>query len=392
MKVHALAANMQSWLVGLRRYFHMHPEPSFEEVNTSNKVVAELTRLGIPTVRMAKTGVVGSLAGGKPGPTVALRADMDALSIKEKTGLPFASQNVGYMHACGHDCHMTCLLGAAAILAELKDEIAGTVKFFFQPAEELVQGAKAMVAEGAMEGVDAVFGLHVLGDLPVGTVNVVPGPRMASADIFEITVNGKGGHGSAPHQGVDAILVGAAIIMNLQSVVSRELNPLDPVVVHVGKLVAGDRFNIIASQAWLEGANRTFNPDIRKQLPDIMQRVLENTAAAYRATVEMEYTWGCPPLINDADLAKLAQRTVKKLFGAEALVDMPPLTGSEDFPFFAQRAPGAYVFLGVGNKEKGIGWPLHHSQFDVDEDALPIGVAIQAQLALDYLAAQGNLN
>ena len=385
MEVRQLAERIQPELVELRRYFHMHPEPSFEEVNTANKIVQELTELGIAVKRLAKTGVVGTLTGGKPGKTVALRADMDALSIHEDTGLEFASKNEGFMHACGHDCHVTCLLGAAKILTELKDEISGTVKFFFQPAEEIAQGAKAMVQDGAMEGVDAVFGMHVLGELPVGSVNITAGPRMASADIFKITVMGQGGHGSAPHQGVDAIVAGAAIVMNLQTIVSREINALDPVVVHVGKLVSGDRFNIIASQALIEGGNRTFNPDVRERLPEIMKRIVDSTAAAFRASAEMEYTWGCPPLINDDYLAQMAQGTVRKLFGEEGLIDMPQMTGSEDFPFYADKAPGVFAFLGVGNKEKGIGWPLHHACFDVDEGALEIGAAVYAQFALDYL-------
>lgn len=388
MKVRELAAKIQPQLVELRRYFHMYPEPSFEEVNTANKIAEELTKLGIPVQRIAKTGVVGTLKGAKPGPTVALRADIDALSIKEETGAEYASKNEGFMHACGHDCHITTLLGAAMILSELKDEIAGTVKFLFQPAEELAQGAKKMVEEGAMEGVDAVFGMHVWGDLPAGRVCVDPGPRMASADMFEITVEGKGGHGSAPHQGVDAVVVASAIVMNLQSIVSRELNPLDPVVVHVGKVVSGDRFNIIASRAFMEGANRTFNPEIRKQLPEIMKRIIDNTAAAFRATAKLEYNWGCPPTINDDNIAEIAQGAVKKLYGEEGLISMPQLTGSEDFPFYTEKAPGAFAFLGVANPEKGISWPQHHACFDVDEDALQVGAAVYAQFALDYLATK----
>ncbi len=388
MNVRDQAARIQAQIIELRRHFHMYPEPSWEEVNTSARIAEELSKLGISVRRLAKTGLVGTLKGSKPGKTVALRADIDALSIQEETGLPFASQNKGFMHACGHDCHIACLLGAATILSKFKDEIAGTVKFIFQPAEESVEGAKLMVAEGAMDGVDAVFGMHVLAELPVGTVNIAPGPRMASADMFKIKIEGQGGHGSAPHRGVDAILVGSALIMNLQSLVSREFNPLEPVVVHVGKLVSGDRFNIIASRAILEGTNRTFNADIRQQLPKTMQRIVDNTAAAYRATAELEYNWGCPPLVNDASLTQIVQGTVKKLYGEESLVSMPPLTVSEDFPFYAEKAPGAYAFLGVGNAEKGIGWPLHHAHFDVDENALKIGTALYAQFALDYLAVK----
>ena len=213
---------------------------------------------------------------------------------------------------------------------------------------------------------------------------------MASADKLKVMVDGKGGHGLAPHQGVDALLVGSAIVMNLQSIVSREFNPLDPVVVHVGKLMSGDRFNIISSSAVMEGANRTFNPDIRKQLPDVMRCIIDNTAVAYRATAKLDYNWGCPPLINDETITEIVQEAIKKLYGDESLIDMPVMTGSEDFPFFAEKAPGAFAFIGVGNAEKGIGWPLHHSHFDVDESALPIGAAVHAQFALDYLTKRGN--
>jgi amidohydrolase len=386
MQVKELAAKIQPELVELRRYFHQHPEPSWEEVNTANRIAEELAKLGISVERKAKTGVVGTLKGTRPGRTVALRADIDALSIKEETGLPFASQNEGYMHACGHDAHITCLLGAAKILSQLKDEIAGTVKFIFQPAEELAQGAKKLVEEGAMDGVDGIFGLHVWGDLPAGKISVDPGPRMASADMFVITVEGKGGHGSAPHQGVDAVVVASAIVMNLQTIVSREISPLEPVVVSIGKIVAGDRFNIIASKAVLDGTSRCFNPEIRKNLPDIIRRIAENTAATFRAKAKVEYQFGCGATINDEHLTEIAKGSVKKLYGEETLAPMPLLTGSEDFSFYAEKAPATFAFLGICNPEKGTCFPQHHSHYTIDEDALQVGAAVYAQFALDFLA------
>ncbi|MDK2924961.1 MAG: hypothetical protein PWQ41_735 [Bacillota bacterium] len=385
MQVKELAAKIQPELVELRRYFHQHPEPSWEEVNTANRIAEELAKLGISVERKAKTGVVGTLKGTRPGRTVALRADIDALSIKEETGLPFASQNEGYMHACGHDAHITCLLGAAKILSQLKDEIAGTVKFIFQPAEELAQGAKKLVEEGAMDGVDGIFGLHVWGDLPAGKISIDPGPRMASADRFVITIEGKGGHGSAPHQGVDAVVVASALVMNLQTIVSREVDPLDPLVLSVGKIVSGDRFNIIASQAELDGTCRCFNPEIRKKLPDMIRRIAENTAAAFRAKAKVEYYFMCPPTINDESLAQLAKEAVKKLYGEDSLVPMPLVTGSEDFSYYSEKAPAAYAFLGVRNPEKGASYPQHHSRYTIDEDALQVGAAVYAQFALDFL-------
>lgn len=388
MQVKELAAQIQPELVELRRYFHQHPEPSWEEVNTSGRIAEELTKLGIGVERKAKTGVIGTLKGGKPGRTVALRADIDALSIKEETGLPFASQNEGFMHACGHDAHITSLLGAAKILSKLKEEIPGTVKFVFQPAEELAQGAKKLVEEGVMEGVDGIFGLHVWSDLPAGKVCVEPGPRMASADMFTITVEGKGGHGSAPHQGIDAVVAASAVVMNLQTIVSRELNPLDPVVVTIGKLVAGDRFNIIASRAVLDGTSRCFDSEIRKRLPEIIRRVAENTAATFRATAKLDYRFGCPPTINDDKTVAITQSAVKKLYGDEALAPMPLVTGSEDFSFFAEKAPAAFAFLGVNNPEKKANFPQHHACYTIDEDVLQMGAAIYAQFALDFLAQE----
>lgn len=386
MKVREMAAKILPELVELRRYFHMYPEPSFEEINTANKIADELTKLGIAVQRMAKTGVVGILQGKSPGPVVALRADIDALSIQERSGAPYASRKEGYSHACGHDCHITCLLGAAMILAQLKNEIAGTVKFIFQPAEEMLLGAPKMVEEGVIDDASAIFGLHVWGDLPSKRVNIEAGPRMASSDIFKIIVEGKGGHGSAPHQGVDAVMVAAAIIMNLQTIVSREITPLEPVVVHIGKLESGDRYNIISSRAMLEGTCRTFNQDIRKKLPEIIERISESTAAAYRATAKLEYSWGCQPVINDDSVAKVARQALTKLYGQDAFIDMPPLMGSEDFSFYMEKVPGAFAFLGVSNPDKGIEWPQHHACYDVDEDALQVGAALHAQFALDFLS------
>ncbi|MDK2960777.1 MAG: hypothetical protein PWP12_961, partial [Bacillota bacterium] len=230
-----------------------------------------------------------------------------------------------------------------------------------------------------------IFGLHVWGDLPAGKISIDPGPRMASADRFVITIEGKGGHGSAPHQGVDAVVVASALVMNLQTIVSREVDPLDPLVLSVGKIVSGDRFNIIASQAELDGTCRCFNPEIRKKLPDMIRRIAENTAAAFRAKAKVEYYFMCPPTINDESLAQLAKEAVKKLYGEDSLVPMPLVTGSEDFSYYSEKAPAAYAFLGVRNPEKGASYPQHHSRYTIDEDALQVGAAVYAQFALDFL-------
>ena len=263
MDVKALAKNVKDYVIDLRREFHMYPERSGEEFRTSQRVKEELDKLGIPYTTAGGTGVIGIIKGEKPGKTVALRADMDALEVYEKNDIPYKSKTDGLMHACGHDGHTAMLLGAAKVLSMIKNELKGCVKLFFQPAEEIAQGALKMIDDGAMEGVDSVFAIHLWSGLPMGKISVEAGPRMAAVDVFDITVNGKGGHGSAPHEGVDALVAASDIVMALQTIVSRELSPLEPVVVTVGKLVAGTRFNVLASEAKLEGTNRYFNQKLK---------------------------------------------------------------------------------------------------------------------------------
>lgn len=385
MKIAEIAAQLQPELVELRRDFHQYPEPSGKEKRTAARIAEELTKHKISVERKAGTGVVGTLTGSQPGPTVALRADIDALSIEEKTGKSYGSKNPGLMHACGHDAHITCLLGAAKILTLIKDKLQGTVKFIFQPAEEICQGAQQMIEAGVLDGVDGIFGIHVWSDVPAGKVNIAAGPRMAATDLFTIEVEGKGGHGSAPHQGVDAVLVAAAVTMNLQTIVSREFNPLEPVVVHVGEMLAGDRFNIIGSKATLRGTNRYFNPEISNKLPEAMKRIAENTAATFRAQADVEYRFGCPPTINDKRIANIVQQAAVKLYGEDCLSPMAPRTAGEDFAYYLEKVPGALAFLGVSNPEKGTIWPQHHPCYDIDEDVLQKGAAIYAQFAWEFL-------
>lgn len=386
MKIKETAAKIKPEMIEFRRYLHRHPELSFEEVNTSNLVAEELTKLGIDVQRIAKTGIVGTLKGNKPGGTVALRGDMDALPIKEETGLPFTSQKDGVMHACGHDVHTTCLLGAAKILSQLKDEICGTIKFFFQPAEEIAQGAINMINDGALDGVDGIFGMHCSADLQAGTISVDAGSRMTCSDMFTIDVKGQGGHGSAPHQGVDALIAASAIVSNLQTLVSLEFSPLDTVVVHIGKLAAGDRFNIIASNAYMEGTTRCFKREIRKQLPEAIKRIVTNTAAAFRATADVKYISGCPPTLNDERMSAIAKDSIVKLYGEEAVVTLAPTTGAEDFAYYMDKVPGVFALLGICNPELGPCYTLHHSHFHIDEKVIGIGPAVYAQFALDFLA------
>ncbi len=380
--IQKLGEKYKDYMVEMRRYFHENPEPSTEEYNTSAKIKEELDKMGISYVSAAGTGVIGTIQGGKPGKTVALRADMDALQVKECTGLPFASKKEGLMHACGHDGHIASLLGAAKILNEIKDEIQGTVKLFFQPAEETAWGAKKMIEEGALEGVDGVFGIHIWADIELGKISVEAGPRMASTDLFRIKVTGKGGHGSLPHQGVDAVVAGSAIVMNLQSIVSREISPLETAVVSVGQIKSGSRFNVIAPEAFMDGTTRAFSAEVRGKFHGMIDRIAKNTAAAYRAEAVTEYEYLVPVTINDERCSKIAEEAVRETFGEEALTTFPKITGSEDFSYFSNEREGVLCFVGTGTENY---YPHHHPKFSVDERALPITASMYAAYAVNYL-------
>ena len=380
--IQKLGEKYKDYMVEMRRYFHENPEPSTEEYNTSAKIKEELDKMGISYVSAAGTGVIGTIQGGKPGKTVALRADMDALQVKECTGFPFASKKEGLMHARGHDGHIASLLGAAKILNEIKDEIQGTVKLFFQPAEETAWGAKKMIEEGALEGVDGVFGIHIWADIELGKISVEAGPRMASTDLFRIKVTGKGGHGSLPHQGVDAVVAGSAIVMNLQSIVSREISPLETAVVSVGQIKSGSRFNVIAPEAFMDGTTRAFSAEVRGKFHGMIDRIAKNTAAAYRAEAVTEYEYLVPVTINDERCSKIAEEAVRETFGEEALTTFPKITGSEDFSYFSNEREGVLCFVGTGTENY---YPHHHPKFSVDERALPIAASMYAAYAVNYL-------
>ena len=386
MKSKELAGKYKDYVIDLRRHFHMYPESSLEEFETSKRIREELDKMGIPYISLATNGVLATIEGGMEGKTVALRADMDALEIVETNDVPYKSKIEGKMHGCGHDGHTAMLLGAAKILNEIKDEIKGKVYLIFQPAEEVAIGAKAMIKESNfMDEVDTAFAIHLWSEVPVGTVSVDPGPRMASADIFKIKIKGKAGHGSMPNQGVDAVVAGAAIVMDLQSVVSREMNPHDTVVLSVGAFHGGTRFNIIAGEAVLDGTTRLFNPELREQIPGIIERIAKNTAASYRAEASLEYIYGTPPVTNDEECAAIARGAVVKLVGEEGVFEFPKTTGGEDFGYFLEKAPGVIAFVGIRNDEKGINYAHHHDKFDMDEDGLEIGTALYVQYTLDYL-------
>ncbi len=377
-------------LVANRRYLHQHPELAFQEENTARFVAEQLRELGIePTTGVAKTGVVGLLRGRKPGKTVLLRADMDALPIDELNDVPYKSQVAGVMHACGHDAHTTILLGVAKLLSARTDDFAGTVKFVFQPAEEVPPGgAQPMIAEGVLENptVDAAFGIHTAQDLPAGTIGFVPGALAAAPDGFNARIRGLGGHAAAPHMAVDPVVVAAHCIVALQSLVSREVNPLRQAVITIGVLKAGTVRNIIPEEAYLEATVRTFDPEVRQHLAERIPALLKGVAEAMRAEAEVDYEFGYPPLINDVAMTDLARDAVRDLLGPERVVEGSPGMFGEDMAYFLQRVPGSFFLVGTANAERGLTHRAHHPRFDIDDEvALPTGVAAITAVALRYL-------
>lgn len=379
------AMRQEEYVRALRREFHRFPEPSWGEERTASRVEEELTAMGIEHKRIAKTGVMAWIPGGKPGKTLALRADMDALEIIELNDLEFKSEIDGMMHGCGHDGHTAMLLGAAKILKEKQEELCGTIRLLFQPAEEYVQGAKAMIEEGCLEGVDGILGIHLWADLPTGVVSVEEGPRMASSDNFVLKVKGKGGHGANPHQTIDAVVVGAAIVRDLQIIASRKSSPLDPVVVTIGRFSGGTRFNVIAQEAILEGTARCFTPQLRDDLEENIGRIASEIAKSYRAMIELDYSRGVAALINDETCSKIAAGSVAKILSPEAVQPMTKTTGSEDMAEYLCRVPGLIAFVGTADPKKENVYPHHNPKFDIDEDSLLHGTALYVQYAFDFL-------
>ena len=386
MNIKEAAERHNDYIIAQRRRFHAHPELSFEEKETTAAIKGELEAMGIAVETFPDYyGLIGTIKGGKPGPVVMLRADIDALPSVEKTGLPFASENEGKMHACGHDAHIAMLLGAAKILMEMRDDIHGTVKLMFQSAEESCHGAESYVKKGCLDGVDAIFGMHIWGVFDAPLMSLEPGGRMASCDNFKITVRGLAAHGSAPHLGHDAVVAAASIIMNLQTFVSRVNNPLNTLVVSVGTVHAGQRFNIIANEAVMEGTVRTYSRELRKTIDSQLEKIIKNTAEALGCEAEFQYDRFPGPVINDHDdLNRIARNAAVKLYGEEILTTMPRLTGSEDFAYFMEKVPGFYGFIGALNPSKGITYSNHSDKFTVDEDALHRGAALYAQFAKDF--------
>jgi amidohydrolase len=388
--IHDAVDVLTGQLVADRRHFHQHPELGFQEHATAAYVAERLTRLSIEhQTGIAQTGVVGLIRGAHSGRCVLLRADMDALPLTEETGAEYASQNPGVHHACGHDGHTAMLLAAAEILQQRRDELHGTVKLVFQPAEEGPGGAKPMIEAGVMENphVDACFGLHLSNDSPIGALVVQGGALQASADTFEITVTGTGGHGAAPHQTVDAVAAGAAIVSELQRIVSREVDPSDPAVITVGAFHAGSAPNIIPQHAELRGTIRTLDPNVQDFVHQRLHEVAEGVASAARAKADVRISRLYPVTVNDDEMANFARSIVEQMSGVEIVGQRRPIMGAEDMSFFLNAAPGCFIFVGSANHERGLDHPHHGPLFDFDEAALPIGVEVHCRLALAYLAS-----
>ncbi len=386
------AAAVQEDVPRWRRHLHAHPELSFHEEATAQFVDDTLrTFPGLEVSRPTRTSVMARLSGAAHGPVIALRADMDALPITEENDFEFASTNPGVMHACGHDGHTAILLGTAKVLSGLRQDLKGEVRFLFQHAEELFPGgAQQMVDAGVMEGVDLVLGAHLWMPIEVGKVGVAAGPLLAAPDTFRIVVQGRGGHAAQPHLTVDSVAVGAQIVTNLQHVVARCTDPFDPLVVSVTKFIAGTADNIIPGSAELVGTVRSFNPQLRKDVPPLMERIVKGLTEAHGAGYTFEYRNGYRPVINDEKVTRWLRESLVETFGPERVVaEGLASMGGEDFSAFQTKAPGTFFLIGAGNPAKGIVHPHHHPRFTVDEDALPMGVQAFVHGVFDLLERAG---
>ncbi|MFL6274153.1 MAG: M20 family metallopeptidase [Blastocatellia bacterium] len=388
------AEGLRARLVECRRDFHMHPELSNREERTARVVAERLRALGLDEVKtdVGKHGIVALLKGAKPGPVVAVRTDMDALPVLETMDVPYKSQNPGVKHACGHDVHMTVELGVAEVLSKMRDQIGGTIKFIFQPAEEGAPageegGAALMIKEGALENPRpaVIFGLHTNPLIEAGQIAYHSGPAMASSDRISITVRGKKSHGAQPQMGVDAIVVAAECITALQTIHSRRIDPLEPLVITIGTIKGGDRNNIIADEVQMTGTMRAFSEEVRQRAQQLMRDTLQNVTAAYGATFDLKFDGSNPVTYNDPRLVEETLPTLRRIVGDKNLIAPKPFMPAEDFSEYQKIVPGFFYFLGVGNKARGITAAWHTAEFDVDEESLVVGVKVMAGVLLDYL-------
>ncbi|WP_041601407.1 M20 metallopeptidase family protein [Halobacillus halophilus] len=377
------AQSMQASLTQWRQYLHQNPETGYEEYNTSRFVQEKLKESGYEPYVIAKTGVVALIDSGNPGPTVGLRADMDALPIQDEKTTSYASNTPGKAHLCGHDGHTTMLLGAAKLLKDNPPK-QGRVKLIFQPAEEALFGARTMIEDGVLENpeIDVMAGLHVNPDYPVGQVTCAQKEACAAADFFDLEVIGKGGHAAQPHKAADPISVAAEVISSLQQVVSRQVNPLSPTVLTVGQIHGGSANNAIAPRVSIGGTVRTLDPEVRDSIEAKMESIIKGITQGFGMDYRFHYQYFYPPLVNDEDLLPSVEQAVNNVFGPGKFSVIPPSMGGEDFSFYAEKIPAIFFRLGVRNEEKEAIYPLHHPQFDLDEDALPYGSATLTQWAL----------
>lgn len=388
MDIKNLIEKNRDYIIEMRRYFHQHPELSYEEFETTKRIAEELDKMGIPYQinDKLKTGIVACIKGGSEGKTVALRSDIDALNVNEVNTFDYVSKNPGKMHACGHDAHIATLLGAAKILNEVKDQLHGKVYLIFQPAEELGTGAQAMIDFGDWyKEVDNIFGAHIWSNVPVGTVAIDEGPRMAATDKFDIRVIGRSGHGSAPHETIDATVVASSIVMNLQTLVSRHYSPLDPVVVTVGSLTSGYRFNIISGEAKLSGTVRYFSKAISKTIADDIKNMCNHIAAAYGAKVEVSYDYLISVVDNEPTSTLRAKKAIAKILGEENVGPMAMITGGEDFASYLAHKPGCFALVGGYNPKFGEPTSHHSPNFMIDDSGVPNAAGVYAQYAIDFL-------
>ena len=370
-------------MVVIRRYLHMNPELSFKEENTAKYIVDFYADLGVDVRSgVGGNGVVARIKGGRFGKTVALRADFDALPIQDEKDVPYKSTVPGVMHACGHDGHTATLLQLAKAIYEMREELAGEYVFIHQHAEEYAPGgAKPMIEDGCLDDVDVIFGTHLWSLTDMGTIEYLTGPTMAAADRFDITVQGAGGHGAAPHQTKDAIAIGAQLVTNLQQIVSRRVNPTESAVLSVGSFVADNAFNVIADSAKIGGTVRTFDPDIRDLMELEMKRVVDGTALASDCKIDFVYERGYPALVNHKEETEFLKSVAEKIPGVENVVETKPHMGGEDFAYYVEKVPGTFFFTGARPENP---FPHHHPKFDFDENAMLIAAKVLGAAALDY--------
>ncbi|MBM7693893.1 amidohydrolase [Peribacillus deserti] len=381
------AAAVMDQVIKWRRYLHQNPELSFHEEKTSRFIYETLQLFGnLELSKPSKNSVMARLIGKNPGKVLAIRADIDALPIQEENDFEFSSKNPGVMHACGHDGHTAILLGAAKILSAKQNELHGEIRFIFQHAEELYPGgAEELVEAGVMDGVDAVIGTHLWSPLEAGKAGIIYGPMLAAPDTFYVTVKGRGGHGGLPHETIDSIAVAAQVVTNLQHIVSRNVDPIEQLVISVTKFTGGTTHNVIPGSVEIMGTVRSFNPEIREKVPVLMERVIKGITEAHGASYDFRFDFGYRPVINHEKVTRFIHDTALELYGEHSVELMKPNMVGEDFSAYLQKADGCFFFTGAGNIEKGIIYPHHHARFTIDEEALSMGVEMFTAAALKML-------